>query len=116
MTWDIALIQFKNYLKLERSLSENSIEAYERDVVKLKQFGELSNIEDDPASIELKDLHSFLEYVTKLGLSAHSQARIISGIKAFYKFLNYEDHLTSDPTELLESPKIGQKTPRHPDL
>ena len=65
MTWDAAITQFKSYLKLERSLSENSVEAYVRDVIKLKQFVELSNLGKEPSTIELHDLHSFIEQINE---------------------------------------------------
>jgi len=111
MTWESAIRQYKNYLKLERSLSGNSIEAYVHDVVKLKQFMELSNPSVLPLDITVVHLQNFLEYITEIGLSAHSQARIISGLKSFYKYLLYEDYLKTDPTELLEAPKLGRKLP-----
>ncbi len=111
MTWDAAIYQFKNYLKLERSLSENSVEAYLRDVSKLKQFVELSNQALAPEQVELHHLHSLIEQINELGMSAYSQARIISGIKAFFKYLHFEEYIKSDPSELLEAPKLGRKLP-----
>lgn len=111
MTWDAAIKQFKSFLKLERSLSENSVEAYVRDVIKLKQFVELSNLGKDPNTLELHDLHSFIEQINELGMSAYSQARIISGIKAFFKYLFFEEFIKTDPSELLEAPKLGRKLP-----
>lgn len=111
MNWDLHIRQFKNYLKLERSLSDNSIQAYLRDVVKLKQFVELSNQKVGPLQIKSKDLQKFLEYINKLGMSAFSQARILSGIKAFYKYLLLEELIDKDPTELIEGPKLGRKLP-----
>jgi integrase/recombinase XerD len=74
MNWDLHIKQFKNYLKLERSLSDNSIQAYMRDVVKLKEFVELSNQKTGPLQIMPKDLQKFLEFINKLGMSAFSQA------------------------------------------
>lgn len=111
MTWDAAISQFKSYLKLERSLSENSVEAYVRDVVKLRQFTEMSNKSKGPKDVILPDLHTAIEEINKLGMSAYSQARIISGWKAFFKYLNYEDIIKEDPSELLEAPKLGRKLP-----
>lgn len=111
MNWDLHIKQFKNYLKLERSLSDNSIQAYIRDVVKLKEFMELSNQPLSPLHIKAKDLQKFLEYINKLGMSAFSQARILSGIKAFYKYLLLEELIDKDPTELIEGPKLGRKLP-----
>lgn len=111
MAWDIYIQEYENYLKLERSLSPNSVEAYVRDVSKLKQFLELSGSEITPVQISMVELQNFIEYINELGMSAFSQARIISGIKSFYKFLLYEGELDADPTELLEAPKLGRKLP-----
>ncbi len=111
MNWDLLIRQFKNYLKLERSLSDNSIQAYLRDVVKLKEFTELSNQNLGPLQIKPKHLNEFLEEINKLGMSAFSQARILSGLKAFYKFLLLEELVEKNPTELIEGPKLGRKLP-----
>jgi len=112
MSWHSHISGFKAYLKLERSLSDNSIEGYIRDIGKLDQF--IHEIEDKktaPDQIQLEDLQAFIRWINEMGLSASSQARIISGIKAFYKFLIMEDLIKDDPSELLESPKIGRKLP-----
>lgn len=111
MNWDLQIQQFKNYLKLERSLSDNSIEAYLHDVIKLKQFVELSNYNVSPLEITAIHLQDFLEYVNELGMAPHSQARIISGLKAFYKYLMFEGLIEKDPTSLIEAPKLGRKLP-----
>lgn len=111
MSWEIYIKQFRNYLKLERSLADNSIEGYLRDVTKLKQFFEIKNIERSPLAIVPTDLIDFVEFINELGLSPYSQARILSGIKAFYKFLLYEQLIDQDPSELLEAPKLGRKLP-----
>ncbi len=99
------------FLQLEKSLSANSIEAYTRDIDKLVRFMELQYDSLPPARVELHHLTSFLAWVNELGLSARSQARIISGIKSFYKFLLLEDIIETDPTSLLETPRIGRKLP-----
>jgi integrase/recombinase XerD len=109
--WDLHIKHFGHYLKLERSLSENSIEAYVRDVVKLKQFMEMTHPKVSPLSIGSKHLQGFLEYINELGMSAYSQARILSGVKGFYKYLIFEELIEKDPTELIEGPKIGRKLP-----
>ncbi|MEM6359439.1 MAG: site-specific tyrosine recombinase XerD [Bacteroidota bacterium] len=111
MNWDQYIKQFKNYLRLERSLSDNSVEAYIHDVVKLKQFMELSNASISPLQVESVHLKDFLEYINDLGMTAHSQARIISGLKAFYKYLIYDELIDKDPTQLIEGPKLGRKLP-----
>jgi len=111
MSWDAYIKQFKNYLKLERSLSDNSVEAYVRDVIKLKQFAEFSNLADSPLKLESHQLNEFLQSLGEDEYSAYSQARMLSGLKAFYKFLIHEEYISADPTELLESPKLGRKLP-----
>ncbi len=111
MTWTTYIKQFANYLKLERSLSGNSIEAYVRDVEKLNQYVEMHHRGLSPMKVTGKHLQAFVGYVNEMGLSAHSQARILSGIKAFFRFLITEDLLQQDPTELLEGPKLGRKLP-----
>lgn len=111
MAWDIYIQEYENYLRLERSLSANSVEAYVRDVSKLKQFLEISGSDITPLQVSMVELQNFIEYINELGMSAFSQARIISGLKSFYKFLLYEGELESDPTELLEAPKLGRKLP-----
>ncbi|MEQ8364087.1 MAG: site-specific tyrosine recombinase XerD [Cyclobacteriaceae bacterium] len=109
--WDIHIKHFSNYLKLERSLSGNSIEAYVRDIEKLQQFADMNLKGLSPLKITSKQLQAFLTYVNELGMSAHSQARILSGVKAFYKYLIYEELLDKDPTVLIEGPKLGRKLP-----
>ncbi len=111
MNWNSSIKGFKNYLQLERSLSKNSIEAYLRDVEKLFQYLELKEIEVQPENVEQKQIEEFLVWISELGLNARSQARILSGLKAFYKYLLMEDVIDIAPTELIESPKIGRKLP-----
>ena len=111
MSWDIYIQEYENYLKLERSLSANSVDAYIRDVVKLKQFLSLSGKEVSPLEVTIVNLQDLIEWINDLGMSTFSQARIISGLKSFYKFLLYEGELNIDPTELLEAPKLGRKLP-----
>ncbi|MCA6380761.1 MAG: site-specific tyrosine recombinase XerD [Cytophagales bacterium] len=111
MNWQSYIKQFKDYLKLERSLSDNSIQAYVRDVEKLDQFVQLKYPTLSPLSISSKHLQVFIQFVSELGMSAYSQARILSGVKAFYKYLLFEELITKDPTSLLEGPKIGRKLP-----
>lgn len=111
MSWDGYLRDFGNYLRLERSLSANSIEAYVRDVSKLQEFAAIRKKSFTATTVSHKQLQAFLAYVNELGLSAHSQARLLSGIKSFYKFLLAEEVIDTDPTELLEGPKLGRKLP-----
>lgn len=109
--WQSYIKHFKNYLRLERSLSGNSVEAYVRDVEKLAEFLELGKIDLAPARIQEEHLSAFLKYIAELGLAAHTQARMLSGIKAFFKYLLLENEITEDPTELLESPRLPRKLP-----
>lgn len=111
MTWASAIKDFESYLKIEKSLSGNSIEAYDDDVRKLVQFIEYKKLDLSPEGIRINHLREFLEWVNELGLSSRTQARIISGIKAFYKYLMMEDEIEQNPSELLEGPRIGRKLP-----
>jgi integrase/recombinase XerD len=111
MTWNITVKQFEQYLRLEKSLSGNSVEAYLRDVRKLTDFLELRGLQVAPENITPTILRDFLEWVNELGMTVHSQARTLSGIRAYYKFLIMEDMLTADPTETIEAPKLDRKLP-----
>ncbi len=111
MNWKSSIIQFRNYLKLERSLSGNSITAYEADIRKFVTFLNIKKLNVSPINTDLQNLKDFLEWINELGLNARSQARIISGLKAFFKYLLLEDIIDSDPSSLLESPKLGRKLP-----
>lgn len=102
---------FKAYLQLERSLSENSTQAYLADMDKLTDFLELHGLQKTPAQLELSDLQGFIKWIAELGMTQSSQARIISGIRAFYKYCLLEDVTTKDPTTLLEAPKLKRHLP-----
>jgi len=109
MSWDASIKGFKSYLQIERSLSDNSVQAYTRDVKKFANYAiplDLSELK-----VTRENISNFLSEIKDEGISARSQARIISGIKAFYKYLIMEDYLKVNPTELIESPKIGLKLP-----
>lgn len=111
MNWEMQMRHFNNYLKLERSLSVNSVEAYLHDVALLQQFINMKHPQVSPVQVSTKLLQEFLQYVNELGMSAYSQARILSGIKAFYKYLMFEELIDKDPTALIEGPKLGRKLP-----
>ena len=111
MNWPIYLKQFEGYLQLEKSLSAHSVEAYGRDLDKLRQFLETTNQKVDPAEVKAAHLQGFLQWVTGLGMTATSQARILSGIRAFYKFLIMENIVNADPTESIEAPRLRRKLP-----
>jgi integrase/recombinase XerD len=111
MIWQSYIKGFKAFLQLERSLSVNSVEAYIHDIEKFVQYLDCQKLNITPEKIELKHLRDFLKWINELGMGARSQSRIISGIKAFYKYLLLEDIITVNPAELLESPKIGRRLP-----
>lgn len=109
--WEPYKKGFKAYLQLEKSLSDNSVEAYLRDIDKLTQYLQEASSLKTPADVELKDLQSFVKWVAELGMTDTSQARIISGIKSFYKYCLVEQISRKDPTVLLEAPKLKRALP-----
>ena len=109
--WNSYKIRFKQYLQLERSLSKNSIEAYSDDLNKLEQYAQSFLNNKSPVQLELNHLQAFVKWISELSFSTTSQARIISGIKTFYKFLLIENEVTQSPAELLEAPKTIRKLP-----
>src|ERR1051326_7721324 len=111
MSWKANINGFRSYLKLERSLSENSIEAYIHDLEKLLQFLDATKQDVNATEINLQHLQQFMKWITELGMSASTQARVISGIRAFYKYLLVENIVHADPAELLEVPRSVRKLP-----
>ncbi|MBS1650584.1 MAG: tyrosine recombinase XerD [Bacteroidetes bacterium] len=111
MNWESDIKQFTQYLKFEKALSINSVNSYKEDVLKLWQFTELNYKNKNAAELTYSNLESFIRWIAEMGFSAPSQARIISGIKSFYKFLILEKKLEENPAELLETPKIRRKLP-----
>ncbi len=109
MNWQAALHGFRAYMLLERALSPHTIEAYLGDVGKLDQYLRLNGQEMLPAEIQADTLSAFLVWLNELGLGARSQARLLSALKSFYKYLLIENAVQADPTELLEGPRL----PRH---
>ena len=109
--WEPYKKGFKAYLELEKSLSPNSVEAYLRDIDHLTNYLQESGSLMSPAEIKLKDLQQFVKWIAELGMSATSQARIISGLRAFYKYCTLEDISKTDPTILLEVPKLKRALP-----
>ena len=108
--WDEAIIGFTQYLTLEKSLSKHSIEAYHRDIEKLKSWS-LSQGFQNSLSLKRKNLEQFSAFIADLGFQATSQARIVSGVRAFYKYLVLDDWLAESPADFLEPPKVGRKLP-----
>jgi integrase/recombinase XerD len=111
ISWEISIKGFINFLRMERSLSSNSIDAYLNDIKKLREFLEVQTNIIMPTQVEGEQLNEFLHWTNDLGMSPTSQSRVISGIKAFFKYLLIENYIEKDPTELLESPRIGRKLP-----
>lgn len=109
MELDKSIKDFKSYLKIERSLSINSVDAYVRDIYKYAEYIKTNNI--SVLKTNLEDIRGFIKEINKIGISARSQARFISSIKSFYKFLLIEGFISNSPAELLASPKIGVKIP-----
>ena len=111
MLWQNYIKGFKSFLQLEKGLSKNSIEAYLSDVNKFVQYQEVVEIDIAPEKVTLNNLKDFIQWINEMGLSAKTQSRIISGLKAFYKYLILEDIIQHNPAELLESPRLGRKLP-----
>lgn len=111
MNWTSYIKGFEAYLLMERSLSKNSIEAYLRDVDKFYQFLEMKSMNLQPGDVKMKDVEKFIIFIAELGMSEKSSARILSGIKAFYKYLLMEDVVSDDPTELINGPKLTRYLP-----
>ncbi|MAD49930.1 MAG: tyrosine recombinase XerD [Flavobacteriales bacterium] len=111
MSWKNNINGFRSYLMLERSLSENSVESYIRDVNKLVDYLEMNETKLSVKKISTKDLTSFIRWIAEIGMSASTQARILSGVKAFFKYLILEDIIKNDPSHLIEGPKKGLKLP-----
>ena len=109
--WDAYKKGYKAWLRLEKSLSDNSVEAYLRDVEKLTDYLQVTNQLSSPAEIELVHLQQFVKWIGELGMTATSQARIISGIRGFYKYCLVEQITKTDPSTLLEAPKTRRKLP-----
>ena len=109
--WEPYKKGFKAYLQLERSLSDNSVEAYLRDIEKLTEYLQESKHLKAPGEVELKDLEKFVKWISELGMTPASQARIISGIRSFYKYCLLENIVSKDPALLLEAPKLKRSLP-----
>ncbi len=110
MNWKQALHDFKYYLKIERGLSENSVQAYGRDLQKFAKFQEDNVSDKGPITVAEEDVREFI-YQTEPDISARSQARLISGLRSFFDYLIFEDYRADNPLDLIESPKLGRKLP-----
>ena len=109
--WDSYKKGYKAYLQLERSLSDNSVEAYMRDLEKLTQYAQVTGQLKAPSEIQLKDLQDFVRWIAELGMNAASQSRVVSGIRNFFKYCLLENIVTKDPSVLLDTPKLSRKLP-----
>lgn len=111
MSWKSYIMGFRSYLKLERSLSGNSVDAYLHDISLLEQFFSINKIQVSPSEVDVNHIRNFLIWINELGLGARSQARIISGLKSFFKYCLIENIITDDPSMLIEAPRLGRKLP-----
>lgn len=111
MSWQSYIKGFKSYLQLEKSLAANSIEAYLRDIGKFANYLEAENIKLAADQVKFSDFEGFIKAINELGFDAQSQARIIAGIRAFYRYLLMEDIISENPAELLTAPKLARKLP-----
>ncbi|MFT4544567.1 MAG: integrase/recombinase XerD [Bacteroidia bacterium] len=111
MQWQRAIAGYKSYLQLERSLAANTVEAYLRDINQLKTFVSVADPEPSPEDLSITNLKDFVQQIAEIGMSANTQSRMVSGIRSFYKYLVLEDKIETNPSELLETPKIGRKLP-----
>ena len=109
--WESYKKGFKAYLQLEKSLSDNSVQAYLRDIELLTNFLQEKKSLKNPDDLVLKDLQQFVKWIGEVGMLASSQARIISGLRAFYKYCLLENIASKDPTALLEAPKLKRSLP-----
>jgi integrase/recombinase XerD len=111
LSWKESFRNFETWLRLEKSLSENSIEAYLNDIRKLEEFIIETGRESNPSSVTYSDLREFISWFAKGNQNARTQARVLSGIRAFFKFLLIDGEVNENPSSLLESPKIGLRLP-----
>jgi integrase/recombinase XerD len=111
MNWETEIEGFRTYLRVERGLSDNSIHAYVTDLTKLVQYLRNTGFNIGPEEVVLNNLKTMMKDITERGISPRTQARIISGIKSFYKYLLIEEKIEKDPTALLEAPRVGRKLP-----
>src|SRR5690606_6881546 len=109
MEWGIVKRDFKRYLQLERSLSPNSIDAYMNDVSKLEAYCSFKNLALN--TIQTRDIQKFLLFINDFNISPYTQARLLSGLKTFFGFLQIEYQLEDNPAELIEAPRLNRKLP-----
>ena len=110
MNWKKAIADYRMYLKIERGLSESSIESYTIDVLGFEQFLINKNITKNPVNCDLSSVQTFI-YETAKSLSPNTQARRLSGLRSFFDYMIFESYRASNPTDLIEAPKLGRKLP-----
>lgn len=111
MIWEGFINSYKGYLQLEKSLSGNTVEAYLKDISKFIDYIEGQGFKGEPSDVSTENIRSFIDLLNESGMSASSQARALSGIKSFFKYLLIQDDIEKDPSALIETPKIGRKLP-----
>jgi len=111
LTWKQSFRNFETYLRLEKSLSDNSVEAYLNDVSKLEKYFEQAGNDISPAKVQYSDLKTFITWYGENNINTRTQSRVLSGIRAFFRYLLIEGEIDENPASLLESPKIGLKLP-----
>ena len=111
MIWAEFIDGYKSYLKLEKSLSGNTMEAYLKDIRKFTDFIVSQGFKGLPEQVTQANIRGFIDFINEAGMSASSQARALSGIKSFFKYLLIQDEIDRDPSSLIETPKIGRKLP-----
>ncbi len=111
MMWSEYLDSYKSYLQLEKSLSINTVDAYLKDIKKFTDYLKDNGFSKKPGDVTQEKIREFIDYINELGMSASSQARALSGIKSFFKYLLIQDEIERDPSSMIETPKIGRKLP-----
>ncbi|MFM7814341.1 MAG: site-specific integrase [Flavobacteriales bacterium] len=109
MNWQSSTKGFLAYLRLEKSLSANSLSAYEHDVQRLQQYLSIQSPHTSPEQCQPDHIRGFIQFLHEMGIAATSQARMISGLKAFFTYLLLEKIIREDPMELIDTPRIGRK-------
>lgn len=110
-TWELTINSYKQFLVLEKSLSENTVENYLRDIVKFSEYARIGTPDIKPEQVQVELIRSYLSWLSSIGISARTQARYLSSLKSYYKFLKYSNKLEHNPTTLVELPKLGLKLP-----
>ena len=111
MSWNVYIRGYKNYLQIEKSLSNNTVDAYYRDINKLNEFFNNDELTKKINELSYEDFQNYLAHLNKQKINARSQSRIISSIRSFFKFLILEKIVKENPSDLLENPKTGKKLP-----